>query len=254
MLFKTSYFIPAFNEERMIRIYLPDTYDQTSAIYPVLYMHDGQNVFDDEGAVGGRSLRLKDYLDRNKVQLIVVAIDSGANRMVEYRLWPPGELSEKLTGRSESLDAKGREYIDFIAKDLKEYIDDTYRTRKESNYMAGISLGGLITTYALCRYPSVFSRGAGISSGFFRNQEELEKFIGLSNLSTIDRLYLDCGTSESSDGRINQAFYDSNERIYRLLKEKLDCIEFNVVENGEHKYESFSDRVEKVMTFLMDEN
>ncbi|MGB7998922.1 MAG: alpha/beta hydrolase-fold protein [Anaerobacillus sp.] len=252
MLVHTKQWIPVFNEERTIRIYLPDTYGQTSEPYPVLYMHDGQNVFEDKDAVGGRSLRLKAYLDQNKIQLIVVAIDSGAKRMEEYLLWQPGELSEELSGKSDSKKAKGREYIDFIVKDLKPVIDAAYRTRKASNYMAGISLGGLLTAYALCRYPIVFSRGACISSAFFRNQEELERYIFGSDLSHLDRLYLDSGDRESGDERIDRAFLKSNERIYRMLEGRLHRVQFHKITNGNHNYESFRSRVNQIMTFLID--
>jgi predicted alpha/beta superfamily hydrolase len=67
--------VPLLNEERTIRIYLPTTYDETNTRYPVLYMHDGQNVFDSTEAIGGVSLELHNYLDEQEVALIVVAID-----------------------------------------------------------------------------------------------------------------------------------------------------------------------------------
>ena len=251
MLVTKKYWIPVFNDERIIRIYVPDTYEQTSKSYPVLYMHDGQNVFEDKDAVSGSSLRLKDYLVENNVQVIVVAIDSGANRMEEYRLWPPGELSEELTGKTDSKEAKGREYIDFIVQELKPLIDAKYRTQGDKNYMAGISLGGLLTVYSLCRYPTVFSKGVGISSAFFRNQEKLEQYILESESIGFDRLYLDCGDMESGDERIDRAFLKSNERIYGILEERGASVEFKVVKDGKHHYESFSYRVDDIMTFLI---
>jgi predicted alpha/beta superfamily hydrolase len=251
MLVTKKYWIPVFNEERTIRIYVPDTYEQTSKSYPVLYMHDGQNVFEDKDAVGGRSLRLKDYLVENNAQVIVVAIDSGANRMEEYRLWPPGELSEELTGKTDSKEAKGRDYLDFIVRDLVPSINATYRIQAGSNYMAGISLGGLLTVYALCCYPTVFNRGAGMSSAFFRNQEKLEQFILESERVAFDGLYLDCGDKESGEERVDRAFMRSNERIFGLLEERGSSVEFKVVKNGKHHYESFSHRVDDVMTFLL---
>ncbi|MCA0173186.1 alpha/beta hydrolase [Bacillus sp. RAR_GA_16] len=241
--------IPVFNEERTIRIYLPEGYHETKESYPVLYMHDGQNMFEDRDAVGGRSLRMKEYLEKNHLPLMIVGIDSGANRMEEYRLWAPGKLSEELTGKSASQKAKGREYIDFIVKDLKPSIDATYRTKVASNYMAGISLGGLLTVYALCRYPNVFTKGAGLSSAFFRNQEKLEEFI--LEVDRAGHLYLDCGDKESGDERMDRAFLTSNEQIYEMLEKIGASVEFKVIKNGEHHYESFSHRVDDVMSFLL---
>ncbi|MDQ0484560.1 alpha/beta hydrolase [Guptibacillus hwajinpoensis] len=250
MVIKTNYYIPVFDEKRTVRVYLPVTYRKTNDTFPVLYMHDGQNVFVDDEAVGGRSLRLESYLKKNDTELIVVAIDSGLKRMEEYLLWPTGELSEELTGKNELSDAKGRKYIDFIVENLKPYIDETYRTKRECTYMAGISLGGLLTTYALCRYPTVFSKGAGISSAFFRNQEELERFIIESDCSGI-KLYLDSGDTETGDEYNDRAFLDSNKQIFQLLEEKQGCIKFEVIEKGKHNYEAFSARVDKMMTFLV---
>ncbi|WP_273852953.1 alpha/beta hydrolase [Guptibacillus spartinae] len=244
-----KYWVSVFDEERSIRIYLPEGYQVSKESYPVLYMHDGQNVFEDREAVGGRSLRMKDYLEKNHLPLIVVGIDSGANRMEEYRLWAPGKLSEELTGKSASQEAKGREYLDFIVKDLKPLMDATYRTKGASTYMAGISLGGLLTVYALCRYPNVFTRGVGLSSAFFRNQEKLEEFI--LEVDRVGHLYLDCGDKESGDERIDHAFLTSNERIYETLEKMGASVEFKVIKNGEHHYESFSQRVDDVMSFLL---
>ncbi|WP_226659263.1 alpha/beta hydrolase [Pseudalkalibacillus hwajinpoensis] len=254
MFIVKKYWVPVFNEERSLRIYLPEGYHESKKSYPVLYMHDGQNVFEDRDAVGGRSLRMEDYLKKNHVPLIIVGIDSGANRMEEYRLWAPGKLSEELTGKSVSQEAKGREYLDFIVKDLKPLIDATYRTQITSSYMAGISLGGLLTVYALCRYPNVFTRGVGISSAFFRNQEKLEEFILEMDCIPIARLYLDCGDKESGDERIDRAFLNSNERIYEMLEKIGASVEFKVMKNGEHHYESFSNRIDEVMSFLLRES
>ncbi|MCA0988676.1 alpha/beta hydrolase [Guptibacillus algicola] len=245
-----SLYIPVFEEERKIRIYLPNDYHETLERYPVIYMHDGQNVFDDDDAVGGRSLRLRELLEHERIQAIVVAIDSGERRMSEYCPFPTGEISKELTATEPMTDVKGKEYLDFIVSDLKPYIDRTYRTLKQST-LAGISLGGLLTVYAICRYPHVFTRGAAISSAFFRNQEEIERFIGEADLSNVEKLYLDCGTVESGDRRVDRVFYETNQGINMLLSEKVTEVEFNTVQGGAHTYEAFSERIGRVVTFLM---
>lgn len=244
-------FIPVFKEERKIRIYLPNDYHKTPDRYPVIYMHDGQNVFDDDEAVGGKSLRLREFLEYERIQVIVVAIDSGERRMSEYCPFPTGEISKEITATEPMTDVKGKEYLDFIVSDLKPYIDRTYRTLKESSSMAGISLGGLLTIYAVCRYPHVFSKGAAISSAFFRNQEEIERFIGEADLSNVEKLYLDCGTVESGGRRMDKVFYETNQSIYTLLSEKVTEVEFNTVQGGAHTYEAFGERIGRVVTFLM---
>lgn len=250
MMREFSLFIPVFNEKRRIRLYIPNDYDETDIRYPVIYMHDGQNVFHDRDAVGGRSLRLREYLDKEKKNVIVVAVDSGVARMSEYCPFPTGELSRQVTAREPISNVKGIEYIDFIVNELKPYIDRTYRTLDRSA-MAGISLGGLLTVYAICRYPHVFSRGAAISSAFFRNQEEIERFIETTDLSKVEKLYLDCGTDESSDEQLNSVFFETNQKVSTLLKEKGIQVEFHRVEGGAHTYEAFSKRVGRVISFLV---
>ena len=95
MLEKFTIPISAFNHERTIRVYTPTHYrtDQSTR-YPVLYMHDGQNVFEDQDAIQGVSLGLKDYLDKSRLELIVVGIDTntlGDERKNEYCPWVDGE-------------------------------------------------------------------------------------------------------------------------------------------------------------------
>mgnify|MGYP003514044069 FL=1 len=95
MLEKFKIPISAFNHERTIRVYTPSTYEaEQTKRYSVLYMHDGQNVFEDQDAIQGVSLGLKDYLDKSRLELIVVGIDTntlGDERKNEYCPWVDGE-------------------------------------------------------------------------------------------------------------------------------------------------------------------
>ncbi|MBX4373528.1 hypothetical protein K4G95_25085, partial [Mycobacterium tuberculosis] len=76
----------------------------------------------------------------------------------------------------------GEAYIEFILHTLKPLIDEKYRTKPNDTLMAGSSMGGLISTYAACRYPHVFQRVASLSSAFWFNQTEIERFIEESDL------------------------------------------------------------------------
>lgn len=245
-------YITSFGQERLIRIYLPKNYNKDNKSYPVLYMHDGKNVFQDNGAVGGMSLKLENYLDENEVEVIVVGIDQNIEeRINEYCPWINGEYSKRIFGK-ESLDGgKGIQYVDFIVNELKPLIDNKYRTLKNRTAMAGISLGGLISTYAMCRYPQVFRNISAFSSAFYRNQEEIEKLIHCSDLSSIESFYLDCGTNEAGNEEvINKEFLASNKVIYEILKEKIPNAKFAIIENAEHNYFSFGERVPELFAFL----
>lgn len=208
-------------------------------------MHDGQNVFQDDVAIGGTSLELENYLDDNGLEVIVVGIDQNSvERINEYCPWINGEYSKKILGQASSSGGKGIQYVDFIVNELKPFIDNKYRTLKDRTTMTGISLGGLISTYAMCRYPQVFKSIAVLSSAFYRNQEEIEKLIQDTDLSLIERVYLDCGTKEAGyDCVINKEIPASNRAIYELLKEKIPNAKFEIINDAEHNYLSFRERI-----------
>ncbi len=247
--------IKAFNHERKIRVYTPIDYEKKSKHYPVLYMHDGQNVFEDQDAINGVSLGLREYLDTNEIEIIVVGIDTnteGEERYNEYCPWVDGEFSAKLLGKPSYTGGKGDAYIDFIVNELKPYIDSTYRTLSESTSIGGVSLGGLISTYAACKYPDIFRNVVSISSAYWRNQEEIEKLLRNTNLSYIEKFYMDSGKTEvKNDERISKGFLESNLRIYNIVKEKIPNSTFLVIEDAEHHYSYFKERVPSIFTYLL---
>jgi predicted alpha/beta superfamily hydrolase len=254
MLEKFHVHMSSFNQERMIRVYLPVGYHQSNKRYPVLYMHDGQNVFEDEGAIKGVSLGLKDYLDENKVEIIVAAIDlnpEGEERINEYCPWVNGAIAERIVGHPVSAGGKGEQYLEFIVNELKPFIDEKYRTFMDQTSMAGISLGGLISTYAACRYPHIFQRIAAISPGYYRNQEELEIFVRSSDLSGVEKFYMDFGTHEiRDDNELNNEFSEMIQSIYEIVSSKITDTRYETIQNGEHNYTSFKKRIGKIITYL----
>ncbi|WP_408011616.1 alpha/beta hydrolase [Pseudalkalibacillus sp. A8] len=244
----------SFTQERLIRVYLPQSYEHSDQQYPVVYMHDGKNVFRDEDAVGGKSLELEHYLDENDIGLIIVGIDAPdtfEERVNQYCPWKNGEYCKTYFGDEKDIGGRGKEYVGFIVDELKPLIDKKYRTLVDHTSMAGISLGGLISTYAACRYPIIFSKIAGLSSGFWRNQEEMETLLKTTNFSKNEGIYLDCGTAETKDEKINAGFMDSNLRVNYILENKVPNIIFKIIEGGEHNYLSFQKRVPDLVGFLL---
>ncbi|WP_394217470.1 alpha/beta hydrolase [Halobacillus trueperi] len=239
-----------FKEKRKVRVYLPEGYNPNDKKrYPVIYIHDGQNVFRDSDAIGGISLSLEDYLDENRLKVIVVAIDQNPEeRINEYCPWINGAYSERMLGYSCNLGGKGDQYIDFITKELKPFIDCKYQTSPEDTSMVGISLGGLVSVYAACKYPQIYKNVVGFSSAFWRNQEQIEELIKKSDLSSIHSLYLDWGDREGRDEEINKRFYTSNERVARILKEKVTDFTCSVISGGTHHYTSFKSRVPQIFS------
>lgn len=160
----TAFFIPQLNRTRRIWVYLPNGYNSSGKKYPVLYMHDGQNVFDDATSFSGE-WGIDEALDTLGIktgECIVVAIDNGGSkRLNEYC---PYDFSvNNMSG-----DGDGKRYVDFLVKTLKPFIDKNYRTlrKKENTFIAGSSMGGLISMYAILKYPKKFG-GAGVFSPAF---------------------------------------------------------------------------------------
>lgn len=150
--------------KRLVRFYLPPNYDETQDRYPVIYMHDGQQMFYDPMKMMMMNDRWdvdraldKIYHDTGK-GFIVVAIDNGGNMA---RLWEytPYQNVAKYAG------GQGDKYADFVINTVKPYVDSTYRTLKdrENTAVIGSSLGGLISFYMGIRYHEVFSKVGAFS-------------------------------------------------------------------------------------------
>jgi predicted alpha/beta superfamily hydrolase len=155
----TAFVMPQLGRPRRVWIYLPPGYATSARRYPVVYMHDGQNVFD-AATSGFGEWGVDETLDSLRAAgdpgAIVVAVDHGGTRRLdEYSPW----RNARYGG------GEGDRYVDFLALTLKPWIDAHYRTRPDRLHtaVAGSSMGGLISLYALLKYPRVFGR-AGVFS------------------------------------------------------------------------------------------
>ncbi|HEX2076813.1 MAG TPA: alpha/beta hydrolase-fold protein [Longimicrobium sp.] len=159
----TAFAIPQLGRTRRVWIYLPPDYATSDRTYPVLYMHDGQNVFDEATSFAGE-WGVDEALDSLHAAgdpgAIVVAVDNGQQRRLdEYSPW----RNARYGG------GEGDAYVDFLANTLKPYVDRNYRTRPDrmSTGIAGSSMGGLISLYAALRHPDVFGRAGVFSPAFW---------------------------------------------------------------------------------------
>ncbi|MCD7034921.1 alpha/beta hydrolase [Metabacillus sp. GX 13764] len=245
--------ITPFGRKRNVTVYLPNEYETTQNAYPVLYMHDGQNVFRDEDASYGTSWGIPEYLEQSGFHLIVVGLDCNHeryNRFNEYGPWQNAEISKQVIDRNETLGGEGAAYIDYIVHELKPFIDAKYRTLPEETSMMGSSMGGLITTYAACKYPAVFKKAASLSSAYWFNQKEIEAFAADSALQGLERFYMDIGTNERS-GKIGpEQYVASSIPVYDILKEKVPMCEFKIFEGAEHNEGAWRARLGEVFGFL----
>lgn len=186
----TSFFIPQLNRHRRIWIYLPAGYTISKKKYPVIYMHDGQNVFDNNTAFAGEwgVDEAMDTLGLIVKKSIIVAIDNGGEKRInEYSFYDMDKYGE----------GEGDKYVDFLVKTLRPYINKNYRVKKSRNYTftAGSSMGGLISLYAILKYPKVFG-GAGVFSPSFWIAPQLKTDIIKRSKKVKGKIYLYAGQQE----------------------------------------------------------
>jgi enterochelin esterase-like enzyme len=166
-----------FVEPRTIDIWLPPGYSKNRK-YAVLYMHDGQNLFDTTLSYDKHEWRVDEQMERllNNGQIketIVVGIYNSGDRWQEFfplkpfRTLPAAWQDSVLTAmQMRNAKIKSDDYLKFIVKELKPYIDSVYSTYRDAanTYTMGSSIGGLISVYAVCEYPAVFGGAAALST------------------------------------------------------------------------------------------
>jgi len=223
----TAFAIPQLNRTRRVWIYLPKGYASTGRAYPVLYMQDAQNLFNEQVAPFGewKVDETLDSLQKLGKECIVVAIDHGGDkRLSEYAPYD-------FTSNAVAVKAEGKQYVDFLAQTLKPYIDSKYRTKKgpEYTYIAGSSMGGLISLYAVMQYPNIFGR-AGIFSPSFWAAPSMYADAQKFTTTAAPRLYFYAGGKEGGtmvdDAKKMAAIFASKSNSYRVTT--------SIDPNGQH--------------------
>lgn len=192
-LLDESFYMPQLDRSRRIWIYLPPDYDTTSKHYPVIYMHDGQNLFDADFSFAGEwkiDETLNQLFDEGDYGAVVVGIDNGGtHRFNEYSYW----YNSNYGG------GDGELYVDFLVNTLKPHIDSSYRTLPQREYtaIAGSSMGGLISLSAALDHQDVFSK-AGIFSPALWFSDSVFVQVREEGIQKGLRFYFVAGDNESS--------------------------------------------------------
>lgn len=217
---------------RVIRVYLPPSYDrEPRRRYPVLYLHDGQNVFSSAGphsCFGWGSWELDKTADRliaegRMREIIMVAVDNSRHRYKEYRgrVRPEGAARGRKASTNLFDNSKFEAYAHFLVKELKPKIDREYRTLKTASNtgIMGSSLGGICSLSLAWEFPKVFGRAASLSGSFHiekRNFLEQVLMPARKKPGTM-RLYLDSGTidftGDDDDRRYTDLVADELRRL-----------------------------------------
>ena len=232
---------PQLKNRRALRIYLPPGYDQSPfKRYPVIYMHDGQNLFDARTAAYGEEWRIDETIDSlvasgKMLEVIVVGIDNTADRIAEYTPC----CDPKYGGGK--LDA----YSSFITDTVKPWVDARYRTLVDPAHTAimGSSLGGLASVLIAQRRPDIFGMSAGLSGSFWWNGRNATHTVAAR---VPVRFYLDAGTRDDGldDTRLMRDALTARGYI-----EGID-LHFHVAEGAAHNEKAWAARVDKPLRWF----
>ncbi len=229
---------PQLNGTKKIWLYLPKEYATSKKKYPVIYMHDAQNLFDAETSYAGE-WNIDEKLDSLNAQVIVVGIEHGNEKRID-ELTP--YKNEKYGG------GNGDNYLEFIVKTLKPKIDSSYRTKPNTmnTVIMGSSLGGLISYYALLKYPEVFGKAGVFSPAFWINPEVFEL---TKSTKTLDsKIYFLCGDNESSE-----MVPDINKMEILVSDIRCSCRHLTrkkIVKGGQHNEKLWRDNFVTVFKWL----
>ena len=231
------------DEERRAWVYVPDAaFADEARRYPVLYMFDGQNLFKDADATYGKSWGILDYFTEHNVPLIVAGVECSRHaedepcggRLSEYS---PFDFSFRDWG---SVRGRGKLTMEFLVNDFKPAIDEAWPTlpNREHTFIAGSSMGGLMTLYALAAYNHVFSRGAALSPSVGFDPEAVRDMLRNADMpDTV--LYMDMGEQELRGRSAKKVYADVTAQLIK----KGVLVESRIIPGGFHSEASWERQI-----------
>lgn len=237
----TTITVPGFLDERRVWVYLPPGYDKAAKTrYPVLYMLDGQNLFDQATSFAGEwqiDETCEALIPAGEIRpIIVVGIDNGGqSRIGEYTPWPDAKRA---------IGGSGDAHLQEIVAELIPYINQNYRTLTDRNStaLAGSSLGGLISLYAAYEHDEVFGRIAALSPSLWWDNNHLAMHIDAQE-RPASRIYTDMGTLESGQTQDEDRngvddSIDDLRALRSILVEQgfAEGVDLTVVEADKHRH------------------
>jgi predicted alpha/beta superfamily hydrolase len=239
--------------DRDVLVYLPPGYDaDKKKRYPVLYLHDGQNLFDGatsfiKGAEWGVDETAQRLITGGEIEpLIIVGVyNTGRDRVDEYT--PTMDPKHKMGGKA---DLYGR----MLVEELKPFIDSEYRTRRDakSTGLGGSSLGGLVSLYLALKYPQTFGRVIVASPSVWWDDRVIVREVEALKKRPRLRIWLDMGTKEGGGEA------EEHTRNARALRDALarkgwkegSDLKYFEAEGAEHNERAWAARVEPMLRFL----
>lgn len=250
--------IKSLNRMATAYVYLPKSYDGVKR-FPVLYMNDANNLFDDQLATYGNSWKIIEAFENDPSipEMIVCGVNcaDGMSRFDEYSPFVDKTLQiDYAEFINRDVGGLGDTYLDFMTKEFKPLIDEKYMTKPEQVHtgLMGSSMGGLISVYAAYKYSDTFSRIGAVSTAYFFAKDEMFAFMRNNPINNIIKMYADCGDNEQSgETATNEVYLKTNEEAAQILSSKLaGKYKYHVIEGGIHSETSWSTRVGEIIKYL----
>lgn len=257
--------VPYQDKERRVRVLLPENYHSSEQDFPVVYMHDGQNIFTIDETKDRGSWEVDSAIEETSdlPSIIVVAIDNDEeNRTNEYAPWKitDAPISDKM-----DLGGQGAKYAEFVMTVVKSFIDENYRTKADKKYtaMLGSSLGGTISSFMGIEYQDQIG-GLGIfASATWVTRKEFDHHIEEADLTPDQRVYIQVGTEDGDQedeglmyGDVKQAYIDHSVNYLKQLIEAgipIDQTRLNIFVGEEHVESDWAKHLPECLRFLSEE-
>ncbi|HEX8210577.1 MAG TPA: alpha/beta hydrolase-fold protein [Longimicrobium sp.] len=236
---------PQLDNRRDVLVYLPPSYGtDTERRYPVLYMHDGQNLFDRATSFGAEwevDQTLEAASEDGLEAIVVGLLNLGDARLDEYSPWPDEKHAKG---------GRGDLYLDFIVQTVKPIIDADFRTRpdRRSTGIAGSSMGGLISLYGFFRNHDTFGFCGVMSPALWYGGRKIYEFVEKAPF-VPGRVYVDVGTQEGKQELtdVRQLKELLTKKGYRRGSDLLYVVEMG----GAHNEEAWARRMRRELHFLL---
>jgi predicted alpha/beta superfamily hydrolase len=225
--------------DKPIWIYLPHGYETSCMSYPVVYMHDGQNVFN-HAESPKREWFVEDKLNALHSEAIIVGIAHGGSMHRIDELTP--YKNDKYGG------GHADDYLDFLVNTLKPYIDENYNTLpdNQNTTIFGASVGGLISFYALLKFPEVYGNAGVFSPSFWFSEEIFDLIKTIPNIE--GRMYLMAGDHESAN------MLPDMEKMAVLIRQRIknsSQLHTKIVPGGHHHERLWRHEFAEAYTWLL---
>lgn len=241
LLISDEFEIPQLNKTRKIWGLLPHDYDNTDERYPVMYLQDAQNLFNENSEYGNWEIDKKlAVMSEYKIgKIIIIAIEhADEDRIKEY------SIGNTVLGKGE-----GKKYIQFVAETLKPFVDANFRTKsdRKNTGIGGSSLGALISIFSGLRYPQVFGKLMVLSPSLWV-VPQLQIDVDIENVDET-KIYLYAGGEESNNTMEHVRKFNSRIINSKFVKDKMK-INLSINKIGTHNEKYWSDEFPKAIEWL----